>query len=272
MRPCVSTTLPALTTAAGVTTRGRRPASTRTIGVHSKMRTPRSSSTRRSSRASLAGCSTVRSGVIDAADEARRVGDAPRLGGVHPPQPVGVAVPLEQAEGLLVGPGLPLAGPGVQDALVPGVDAGVVARDPSVQLVDHVREGGGVGHTALFPERRAQAREAGPRGREEAAVGAAAPGADDVRLDEDDVEIRVALVQLIGGPQAGEAAADDADVGGHLAGRRRARSPGSARSASCSHQLRAPTAGTAGRPPPESVLPCSSPPSVHRASEPWMRQ
>ena len=61
--PCVSTTLPVLTTAAGVTTRGRWPASTLSIGVHSKMRTPRSSSTRRSSRASMAGCSTVRSGV-----------------------------------------------------------------------------------------------------------------------------------------------------------------------------------------------------------------
>ena len=117
----------------------------------------------------------------DAADEARRVGDAPRLGGVHAPQAVGVAVLREQAEGLLVGPGLPVAGARVQDALVVGVDAGVVARDPAVELVDHVREGGGVAHAALLTERAHRLDEPRPRRREEAAVGAAAPGADRCR-------------------------------------------------------------------------------------------
>ncbi len=161
-----------------------------------------------------------------AADEARRVRDGPRLGGVHTTQPVGVPVLLQQAERLVVGPGLPLPRPGVQDALVPGVDARIVTGDPAVELVDHGGEGGGVGHAGLLPERRAQARELRPRRREEAAVGAAAPGADDVGLDEDDAQIRVALVQLVGRPQTGEPAADDADVGGRLAGERRARLAG----------------------------------------------
>ena len=161
-----------------------------------------------------------------AADEARRVCDEPRLGGVHAPQPAGVAVLLQQPEGLVVGPGLPVARPGVQDALMPGVDSGVVPGDPAVELVHHGGEGGGVGHAALLSQRGAQTRQHGPGRREEAAVGAAAAGADDVGLDERDAEVRVALAELVGGPEAGEPAADDADVGGHLAGQRRAQLAG----------------------------------------------
>ena len=225
--PCASTTLPADTAPPGVTTRGRRPFSTRTMGVRSKMRTPRSSSTRRSSRASLPGWSTVRSGVITPPTKRGESATRPRLGGVHAPQPVGVAV-LARAAGTS-----PSSGPGCQSPArayrMPScqcVDARVVTRDPAVELVDHGGEGGRVGHPALLAERRAQARELRPRRREEAAVGAAAAGADDVGLDEHDAEARVALAQLVGGPEAGEAAADDADVGGRLAGQRRARRAG----------------------------------------------
>jgi hypothetical protein len=43
-----------------------------------------------------------------------------------------------------------------------------------------------------------------------------------LRLEDDDVERRVGAAQLVGGPQAGVAAADDADVGLARAGERRA--------------------------------------------------
>ena len=227
-----------------------RPASTRSIGVPSKMRTPRSSSTRRSSRASLAGWSTVRSGVMTPPTKRGESATAPRLGGVDAPQPVGEAVLLEQAERLVVRPGLPLAGARVEDALVVRVDARLVARDPAVELVDHVGEGGGVGDPALLAERGAQARQPGPRRREEAAVGAAAPGAADVGLEEHDAEVRRARSR-----------ARRPSRGRRSRRRRRRRrrvspasggqgAPGSARRASSSHQLRVPTGGTGGCPSP----------------------
>ncbi len=152
----------------------------------------------------------------DAADEARRVGDMPSLGGVHTAQAVGVTVRLEQPERLLVRPGLPLPGARVEDALVVGVDAGLVAGDPRVELGDHLGEGGGVCYAAALSKRPAQRGELEPRGREEAAVGAAAPGAADVGLEEHDVQRRIALGELVGGPEAAEAAAGDAHVGARL--------------------------------------------------------
>ena len=48
---------------------------------------------------------------------------------------------------------------------------------------------------------------------QEAAVAAARPGAAAFRLEQDDVRRRVSLLDRERGPQAGEAAADDADVG-----------------------------------------------------------
>src|SRR5437868_2943415 len=66
---------------------------------------------------------------------------------------------------------------------------------------------------AGLPEHLAGAPDAGPVGVQEAAVAAARPGAAAFRLEQDDVRRRVSLLDRERGPQAGEAAADDADVG-----------------------------------------------------------
>ena len=66
---------------------------------------------------------------------------------------------------------------------------------------------------AGLPEHPAGAPDAGPVAVQEAAVAAARPGAAAFRLEQDDVRRRVSLLDRERGPQAGEAAADDADVG-----------------------------------------------------------
>ena len=47
-------------------------------------------------------------------------------------------------------------------------------------------------------------------------------------FDEDDLERGIGLQQVVGRPQAGEARADDGDVGGDVAGQRRAAGAGAA--------------------------------------------
>ena len=60
---------------------------------------------------------------------------------------------------------------------------------------------------------RDQVLEVRPPGQREAAVAAAGAGAADVGLDQRDVGAGGAALELERGPQTGEAAADDADVG-----------------------------------------------------------
>ena len=191
------------------------------------MRTPRSSRTRRSSRASLAGCTVARSGVKTPPLEARRVCDSPRLGGVHRPQAVAQAVPLEQRQ-RRVGRGRAASRrPGRRGCLRGRKSiSGVVALAPATELGDLVAERGGPAQAGIVAEAPAELAGGHPRRREEAAVGAAAAGAADGGLEQHDAQRRLALGELVGRPEAGETAADDADVGLDLAGERRARHAG----------------------------------------------
>ena len=91
-----------------------------------------------------------------AADEARRVCDAPRLGGAHRTQPVRVAVPRQDRLPLGVGLRLPLPRAGVQDALVMEVDLRVVPPHPRFQLVHLVGEGLGIADALVLAEEVAQ--------------------------------------------------------------------------------------------------------------------
>src|SRR6185312_13144368 len=65
----------------------------------------------------------------------------------------------------------------------------------------------------LLAEHLDQRLELRPPREHEPAVAAAGAAAADVRLDDDDVEVGLALLQVEGRPQAGVAAADDDDVG-----------------------------------------------------------
>jgi len=66
---------------------------------------------------------------------------------------------------------------------------------------------------ALVAELLLQARQVAPVAVDEAAVAAARAEPALVRLEKDDVETRVALLQREGRPEAGVAAPDDRDVG-----------------------------------------------------------
>jgi len=103
---------------------------------------------------------------------------------------------------------------------VVGLDVRFVTGHPCVELVHLVGERLRVAHPLVLAEEMTERRHHVPGTGEEAAVGTAAAGATDVGLDEDDVDTRSTLGELVGRPQAGEAAADDADVGGRLAGQR----------------------------------------------------
>ena len=70
---------------------------------------------------------------------------------------------------------------------------------------------------ALFAEHGARAADARPVAVQEAAVASTRPYAAAFRLQHDDGRRRVALLHGERGPQAGEAAADDADIRMHVA-------------------------------------------------------
>jgi hypothetical protein len=83
--------------------------------------------------------------------------------------------------------------------------------------VDRLRRGERQAHRLLAAADLLQRPELGPPAEHEAAVATARPAAANVRLHEDDVERRVVLLEADRGPEAGVAAADDADVGALLA-------------------------------------------------------
>ncbi len=108
---------------------------------------------------------------------------------------------------------LGLRGCGVERAVLPqlGVDALRAAEVGDVlhRIFRGPDEADGLG----FAEQPAQREELGRPRQQAAAVAPARTGAAEIALDDGDVERRVALLRLDGGPQPGEAATDDADVG-----------------------------------------------------------
>ena len=66
-------------------------------------------------------------------------------------------------------------------------------------------------------EQSFEGQKLGRPGQQAAAVAPAGAGAAQVALQDDDVQLRLALFGLYRRPQAGEAAADDANIGGLLA-------------------------------------------------------
>ena len=77
-------------------------------------------------------------------------------------------------------------------------------------------------HRRLRAVERDQAVELVPPTAGETAVAPARSAAADVLLQDDDAEIGVGLGQEVSGPQPGESAADDHDVGVDIFGQRRA--------------------------------------------------
>src|SRR5690606_28169245 len=109
--------------------------------------------------------------------------------------------------------------PDPADPIEPAVDAVVAAEG-----FDAVDGGGGHLDDAQRLGLAAQCREGaelGPGGQQHARIPAAGAAAENVAVDDDDVQIRLLLFQPNGGPHAEKAAADDADVGGGFAIQRR---------------------------------------------------
>src|SRR5690606_31966728 len=67
--------------------------------------------------------------------------------------------------------------------------------------------------TVLRPQNLDQTRELGPEVANAAAVPAAGPGPAEIRLDQRYLERRILLVKTERGPEPGEPATDDADIG-----------------------------------------------------------
>ena len=68
-------------------------------------------------------------------------------------------------------------------------------------------------HGFVFAEQPFEREELGGPGEQTAAVATARARAAEIAFDDDDVELRIFLLALNGGPQPGEAAADDAHIG-----------------------------------------------------------
>ena len=105
-------------------------------------------------------------------------------------------------------------------------DVGVVAGGPLLHFVELVGEEGRVADPLGLAEEAAERVDVVPGAGEHAAVGPAAAAAADVGLQQDDPQRGLALGELVGGPEAGEAAADDADIGGDVLGQAGARFAG----------------------------------------------
>ena len=207
-----STTRSAVTTPPGVWTRGGRERSSRVIGERSKIRTPRSSATRRSPRASSAGwtvapdCSST---------PARWVGDPARRATSSGSSRTKTCSPWRSIAAT-VSSQAPICA-----ALVAAHSQPSWRKCASMPFAVQKPP---IASTAPAEARQSRSASSAPtmcssfanfahQRKHEAAVAAARAAAADVALDEHDVERRVVLLEPQRGPQARVAAADDADVG-----------------------------------------------------------
>ena len=192
----------------------RRPSvSSFSTRVPSKIRTPRSSSTRRRPRARSAGWTDAALGM---SSPSRKAGDAHTRRTAAGSTGWSWSPGTDRAEAL---DGLVPVGRLVRErvhAQVAGLDE--VRVDPVLRapLTDAVDDFIGLARDlerGVCVEALGQVGEALPPAVDEAAVASGRPAAADVLLDEHDPRVGAAFADEVGGPHAGVAAADDRDVG-----------------------------------------------------------
>ena len=132
-----------------------------------------------------------------------------------------LAVALDRRNRVVPGAHLAAVGGGPEPALFAKVGIDVVLAAECPDLGDRGRRGARQPQRLGGPAHPLERLELRPQREDEAAVAPARTGAADVALQEDDVKRRLALLQCQGGPQAGQAASDDADVGPEVAVQRR---------------------------------------------------
>ena len=104
-------------------------------------------------------------------------------------------------------------GGGVERAVAPELGVYAVLAHEVADGIDGGLAGAHQAKRLGLAEQAPEREELGRPGEQAAAVAPAGARAAQVALQDDDVELRVALLGLYRRPQAGEAAADDADVG-----------------------------------------------------------
>ena len=191
-----STTRSAVTMPPGVWTRGGRERSSRVMGERSKIRTPRSSATRRSPRASKRGLHGGPGLARALRRGGRRPGAARDLLRLEPFEDL-LAVALDGGDGLLPGADLRSARGRPQPAVVAKVRVDAVRGAESADRLDGPCRGAAEPERLVGSDDVLELRELRPPGKHEAAVAPARTAAADVALDEHDVERRVVLLERI---------------------------------------------------------------------------
>ena len=153
---------------------------------------------------------------VDAAPQDGRVDPGAHLVGSEHLQ---VVEPEPVRRDHVVGPLADLRGAGRRGELAVGAEPGVeslrLAERPD--RLDAVLAGSAEPECGIVAEPLAQGREVSPERVDEPAVAPARPAAADVLLEQHHIDVRIEFLQEPGGPHAGEAAAEDHDVGARVA-------------------------------------------------------
>jgi len=123
------------------------------------------------------------------------------------------AMALQRGDHRVGGADLSMTGRGVQRAVETVVGIHAVFSAEVADRVDALLRRFDQAHGLFQPEQPLQGKELRRPGQRTTAVAPTRAGAADIRLDDDHIEFGVLFLEHDGGPQAGIAATDDADVG-----------------------------------------------------------